>query len=247
MKHILILEDNEFTRKRLVNIINSMKQEIMVHTFSDEEDALGFALMHRMDLFLVDIILHPQKRNDFSGITFTERIRECPFCAGTEIVFITSIAGLEVDLLHRIHCYDYIEKPIDDERVSRLIDEVLTRGERASKLPERMYFRNDGINYSIDISEIRYVVHQNRILHIYTDKECIEIPNLPLKQFLKRVTSYIFLLPLKGTAVNINYIESVDYVNQFIKLKGIDEQICMGSVLKKSFRRQYELYIKKGY
>lgn len=125
MKQVLILEDNELTRNKLIRIIKSMEQKVNVHAFSGEEEALGFALTHRIDLFMVDIILHPKKRNDFSGITFVERIRECPFCARAEIVFITSLAGLEVDLLHRVHCYDYIEKPIDEERVKRLMDEII--------------------------------------------------------------------------------------------------------------------------
>lgn len=247
MKQILILEDNELTRNKLIRIIKSMGKRVNVHAFSNEEEALGFAMIHKIDLFLVDIILHPEKRNDFSGITFAERIHECPFCGAADIVFITSLAGLEVDLLHRVHCYDYIEKPIDEERVKHLIDEILSRGEKSSKLPERMYFRNDGINYSMDVAEIRYVVHQNRILYIYNGKECIEVPNLPLKQFLKRVRDSIFLSPLKGTAVNIAYIESVDYVNQYIQLNGIKERVSMGSVMKKKFRKQYESYVKRGY
>lgn len=247
MKHILILEDNELTRNKLSRIIKSMEQDINVYTFECEEEALGFAMTHRIDLFLVDIILHPEKRNDFSGIVFAERVRECPFNARAEIIFITALAGLEIDLLHRVHCYDYIEKPIDERRVERLIQEVIERGERASKLPERMYFRNDGINYSIDVAEIRYVVHQNRILHIYNGNECIEVPNLPLKQFLLRVRESIFLSPLKGTAVNIDYIESVDYINQYIQIKGIKERVSMGSVMKKKFKKQYEAYVKRGY
>lgn len=247
MKQILILEDNELTRNHLIKLIKEMEQKVNIYAFSSEEEALGFALMHRIDLFLIDIILHPKTRNDFSGITFAEKIRECPCCASAEVVFITSLAGLEVDLLHRVHCYDYIEKPIDEERVKRLVDEILTRGEKASKLPERMYFRNDGITYPIDVEEIRYVVHQDRVLFVYNGKECIEVPNLPLKRFLGRVRDSVFLSPLKGTAVNIAYIESVDYVNQFVRLKGIKEPVSMGTVMKKKFRKQYEMYVKRGY
>lgn len=247
MKQILILEDNELIRKRLMWIVKGVKQKVNVYAFSNEEEALGFALIHGIDLFLVDIILHPDRRNDFSGITFVEKIRECPSCAGADVVFITSLAGLEVELLHRVHCYDYIEKPIEEVRVRRLVDELLTRGEKTSKLPERMYFRNDGITYPIDVAEIRYVVHQNRVLSIYNGKECIEVPNLPLKRFLNRVRDSVFLSPLRGTAINIAYIESVDYVNQFIRIKGIKEPIGMGTVMKKKFRKEYEAYVKRGY
>ena len=196
---------------------------------------------------MVDIILRPKERNDFSGIRFVEKIKECPSCGMAEVVFITSLAGLEVELLHRVHCYDYIEKPIDEERVKRIVREVLDKGEKASKLPERIYFRNDGISYPVDVAEIRYVVYQNRVLSIYTGEECIEIANLPLKKFLEQVRDSVFLSPVKGTAVNISYIESVDYVNQFIYLKDIKEPVCMGSVLKKRFRSEYEKYVRRGY
>ena len=247
MKQILILEDNDLTRNKLVQLIETMDQDVGVFAFSSQEDALGCALTHRIDLYLVDIILCPKERNDFSGIRFVEKIKECPSCAVAEVVFITSLAGLEVDLLHRVHCYDYIEKPIDEERVKRLVNEILTRGEKTSKLPERIYFRNDGITYPIDVSEIRYVVHQNRILSVYNGTECIEVPNLPLKHFLSQVRDSVFLSPLKGTAVNIAYIDSIDYVNQFIYIKGITEPVGMGSVMKKRFRKEYEAYVKRGY
>ena len=75
MKQILILEDNELTRNKLIRLIESMNLNINVFAFSNEEEALGCALTHRIDLFLVDIILRPQIKNDFSGIHFTEKIK----------------------------------------------------------------------------------------------------------------------------------------------------------------------------
>lgn len=246
MKRILILEDNELTKNKLVKVVKSIERDVDVLAFSTQEEALGYALTYRIDIFLVDIILHPKERNDFSGIHFAEKIKECPSCGDAEIVFITSLAGLEVELLHRVHCYDYIEKPIDEERVKRIVTEILDKGEKAAKLPERIYFRNNGISYPIDVAEIRYAVYQNRVLSVYTGEECIEVPNLPLKKFLGQIRDSVFLSPLKGTAVNISYIKSVDYVNQYIYLKGIKEPVCMGSVLKKRFRGEYERYVKRG-
>lgn len=247
MKQILILEDNDLTRNKLVKILESIEPRVCIFPFSKLEDALGFALTHRIDLFLVDIILRPKERNDFSGILFVEKIKECPSCGMAEVVFITALAGLEVELLHRVHCYDYIEKPIDEKRVKQIVTEIVERGERAARLPERIYFRNDGISYPVDVAQIRYAVYQNRELSIYTGEECIKVPNLPLKRFLGQVRETVFLSPLKGTAVNISYIKSVDYVNQFIYLRGIKEPVCMGSMLKKRFRIEYEGYVKRGY
>ena len=246
MKQILILEDNELTRNKLIKLIEAMNLNINVFAFLNEEEALGCAFTHNIDLYLVDIILRPQIKNDFSGIHFAERIKECPSSARAEVVFITSLAGLEADLLHRVHCYDYIEKPIDEEHVKKIVEEVLMRGERSTKLPQRIYFRNDGIIYPVDVADIRYVVYQNRTLHVYDGEECIEVPNFPLKRFLEQVQDAVFLIPVKGTAVNIAYIESVDYVNRFVKLKGIKHLIHMGSVMKRTYRKEYKEYVKRG-
>ena len=35
-----------------------------------------------------------------------------------------------------------IEKPIDEERIKRIVSEILNRGEKASKLPERIYLHS---------------------------------------------------------------------------------------------------------
>ena len=192
MKQILLLEDNEYTRNKLIKVLKSLEQEVNVFAYSNQREAFGCAMTHRIDLFLVDIILCPKERNDFSGISFVEKIRECASCAAAEVVFITSIAGLEVDLLHRIHCYDYIEKPIDERRLKRIVNEIINRGEKVSKLPERIYFRNNGISYPIEVAEIRYVMYQNRALNVYTGEESIKVPNLPLKRFLEKVRDLSF-------------------------------------------------------
>lgn len=41
MKQILILEDNELTRNKLIRLIESMNLNINVFAFSNEEEALG--------------------------------------------------------------------------------------------------------------------------------------------------------------------------------------------------------------
>ena len=51
MKQILILEDNDLTRNKLVKILESIEPQVAILPFSTQEDALGFALTHRIDLF----------------------------------------------------------------------------------------------------------------------------------------------------------------------------------------------------
>ena len=162
-----------------------MNLNINVFAFSNEEEALGCALTHHIDLFLVDIILRPQIKNDFSGIHFTEKIKECPSSACAEVVFITSLAGLEADLLHRVHCYDYIEKPLGDGKIA--ISKILNAIEaiQSRPIPKRVEYiplHYDGIRYMLAVKDIICIENKKGVLYVYLKDEKIEIPRISLKK-----------------------------------------------------------------
>ena len=109
-KKVLILEDMETTRTALKRIVESCDDAITAYAFSEVGPALACMMENHIDLFFVDIILKPQVANDFSGIKFAEYVRQQEEYFGVDIIFVTSLIGLEAELLRKIHCYDYIEK-----------------------------------------------------------------------------------------------------------------------------------------
>ena len=146
----------------------------------------------------------------------------------------------ETELKKNIHRLPDDEIARVMEYYGELFADMIERGKKETEIISE--FGNP-----VDVADIRYAVYQNRVLSIHTGEESIEISNLPLKKFLGQVRDAVFLSPMKGVAVNIAYIESVDYVNQYIYLKGISEPVSMGSVLKKRFRSEYEKYVRRGY
>ena len=120
-KKVLILEDMETTRTALKRIVESCDDAITAYAFSEVGPALACMMENHIDLFFVDIILKPQVANDFSGIKFAEYVRQQEEYFGVDIIFVTSLIGLEAELLRKIHCYDYIEKPIQESRVRKVV------------------------------------------------------------------------------------------------------------------------------
>lgn len=108
-KKVLILEDMETTRTALKRIVESCDDAITAYAFSEVGPALACMMENHIDLFFVDIILKPQVANDFSGIKFAEYVRQQEEYFGVDIIFVTSLIGLEAELLRKIHCYDYIK------------------------------------------------------------------------------------------------------------------------------------------
>lgn len=239
---VLILEDNEPCRLLLVKIVKSCMNGIEVYDFERREDAYLCAMDHEIDLFLVDIILRPDERNDSSGIKFADDLREINSYKLTPIIFVTTLQGLEPELLRHVHCYDYIEKPIGDgqifrRRVKEALDAIVS--DRKVKKKEYMILRYDGISYPVYLEKVIYVVSRRGVLYIHTVDDVIEIANLATRTFVKRVKKEKFLVPAYGVAVNAAYIRGVDFPKRCIYLKGTDDVLGMGGRLIKKFKKEY--------
>lgn len=238
-RRVLILEDLEVSRKSLVEMVRECSDELVIYDYGNPAEALECAMKQDIDLFLVDIILKPKEHNDFSGVWFAKTIRECSRYAAAEIVFVTTLAGLEPELLRMVHCFDYIEKPITKERVQKVVGDALNK--LNGKRPERemVFLRKDKITYPVYTDLIVYAESRRKILHIHTEKEIIDVPNFPLNQFLESVHTQKFLYAAKGVAVNVAYIEFVDATNRYIKLRGITDMISIGTNMKVPFLKEF--------
>ena len=64
MKEVLILEDKSETRKVLAGLVKEVHSDAVIYEAADEKTAYDIAMKRTIDLFLVDIILHPQQHDD---------------------------------------------------------------------------------------------------------------------------------------------------------------------------------------
>lgn len=239
--NVLILEDKKNNREALRKIVSSCAGVTDVYTFAGRGDALKCAMDHHMDLFLLDIILEPDEGNDNSGILFAESIRRYNEYKLTPIIFITVLAGLERDLLKRIHCYDYIEKPIGDGRlVKEHIEEVLDAISAGQKPDSREYIplHYDGIGYMIFLDEVVFFENKAGTLYIHSVDDEIRIPNYSAKKFNGRIHQSRFLTPVYGTYVNVDYIANVDFRNREVYMKD-NSVVPIGGRKFKKFKEQY--------
>ena len=239
---VLILEDNEKTRKALVKIVRSCAPDGEICDFGKRADAYMCAWEKKRYLFLIDIVLEPQRKNDNSGIVFADSMRGNVKYRLTPIIFITVLSGLEPQLLKRVHCYDYIEKPIGDgEIIKRRLSEVIEGINFGNKHKQREYIplRHDGIGYMVYVDEVIYFASRRRTLYIYTVDDTIITPNLSAKNFLRKIKHTLFLMPTYGTAVNPKYIDSIDFRNREVYLRGTEDVVSIGGRMLKQFREAY--------
>lgn len=234
MKVVLIVEDNARSMEMLVQIVKNVDDNLLIKCAEDADSAYALAMEYDIDLFLVDIILKPKDSADVSGIRFADNIRLLKKYQHAPIVIITSLEDPKLYAYSDIHCFSYIEKPYDVEKVAQIIREALDVPKQKSD-NSNIFFRNDGILYKKKLSEIVYIENYRDKRIVHSIKNDLELPYKPCKAILAELKSDKFIQCSRYAIVNKDYIESIDTVNRYIKLTGRKEHIEIGVILKKKF------------
>ena len=103
--------------------------------------------------------------------------------------------------------------------------------------PETVFFRKDGVLFSVKAKDITHITVGRRGVNVYTTKDCMKLSYKPISEILKELKSDTFIQCSRSTIVNRAYIENVDLSNRYLKLKNNDEIVEIGSVMKKYFRQ----------
>ncbi len=238
MKEILILEDKKAARDALIQMVKELDPGAVIYAFAGEEEAYAAAMKRSIDLFLVDIILHPEIMGDQSGADFAQNIRKVEKYMFTPIVIITSLYDPKMHMYAAVHCYRFIEKPFDKEKVRQTIREAM-RYHTPDKGDRNIIFHVDGLLHMVPVSEIVYIQSREHVLYITTIDDYFSIPNKSCKVMLEELDCEDFVKCNRGTIVNMSYIKKVDSVNRYIYLRGSGDILQIGSIMKKSFMDRF--------
>lgn len=230
------MEDNLAAREHLLGIVGEVDGENEVHSFDNTKDAYQCAMEKTIDLFLIDIILDTSHPGDVSGLKFAENIREVASYRFTPIIFITSLEDSKLYTYEKLHCYSFIEKPFDEEKVKQAVAQCL-KFPAGGKGNKTLFFRKEGIILAVEREDITYAESREHIMHIHTRREdVLKIPYLTLKKLLEEVDSVDFIQCSRNTVVNRTYIQDVDIPNRMIRLKDSYGVVEIGVMFKKSVK-----------
>lgn len=203
MAKILVLEDEVSIRRAIVEILKSLDKSLDIYEADTASKALLIASEENIDIFMVDIVLNLQAKNDISGLKFATAIRENVRYRKTPLIFLTSVLGYQDAALHHIHCYDYLAKPINRAQLEKIVKGLLQASELEETNEHMVFFQARGIFYPMKENDICFIEHNARIVDIHTVtgvtiikgmtlKACMEVLNN--KQFVQCHQSYIVRL-----------------------------------------------------
>lgn len=240
MKRILILDDNKATLQHLTDIVGGLDVEKEILSCGNIRDAYQCALEKTIDLFMVDIILDTSQPGDTSGLKFVENIRRLGHYCFTPVIFITSLEDSKSYTYEYLHCYSFIEKPFEADRVKQVVEQCL-RFPGSVQVNKTLYFRKEGIVLAVERENIVYVESILRKMHIHTKRgDVLTIPYLTIKKFLEEADSSDMIQCSRNTVINRNYVLNVDITNRMIQFKDGLGSVEIGDLYKKSVKERFE-------
>jgi len=100
----------------LCSILSKLERALVIGAADNAKDAIALVREHNPDLAFLDIELP-----DIKGIELAERLREIK--PDLAIVFITAHQEYSLDAF-KLYAFDYILKPIDEERVKSTFQRI---------------------------------------------------------------------------------------------------------------------------
>ena len=236
-RNILILEDKAEHREALQKLVNEVAANVCVYVAADTGTAFRIIMEHHIHLFLVDIVLCQENKGDVSGLQFAKEIRNIKKYQFTPLIFVTALEDPKLHTYSELHCYSYIEKPFDANKVKDVVLQVLMFPV-VDDMERHMYFKKDGIIYSKRIKDIIYIESERRKVIIYSKDEMLEVPYKTFEELECELDSNFFVRCSRYTIINKTYIHQIDYPNRYVRLHYIDKPIEIGISMKKRFKEQ---------
>lgn len=233
-RNVLIIEDDRACREALAELTRRCDAVGAVFCVDNSADAYKYAMEEEIDLFLVDIMLDGSKVHDVSGVVFVDSLRGIERYEFTPVIFITSLVDEALNAFHNLHCFDYIEKPFDMEKVEQIISTALKAPLRDDRESAVFYYRKDGVLYALNIDRMIYLESYFRNVIIYTLDETIELPYASLKNLMADLPRKYFIQCSRNIVVNRQFIEYVDKANLLVKLRN-GKVVKIGGRMKKGF------------
>ena len=215
-------------------LVQELSREVFVYDVDNLQEAYQILLENTIDLFIIDIVLDRNKKNDISGVKLANVVRDIPYYAFTPIIFVTSLIDPKLFAYSNLHCFCYLEKPFSQEEARSVIRDAM---EYSTPKKEMSTFclRKGGILFPIQVDDIVYIESFNRSILIYRkDGKTDKMPYMTCRQILQEAGNSSLLQCNRSVIVNKNYIWSVDRVNRYIVLRDCWKQVDIGvTYLKK--------------
>jgi len=237
--NVLIIESNQEHVKKIEAMALSITDNLCVYTANTLAEAYKLLLETTMDVFIVNVVLHTIDPADTSGMRLIERVREIPKYVLTPVIFISNQRDVSLYAYKELNCLAYLPKPCRVEDFTKALKKAVLNKTNRSK-DRVMFFRKQGVIYSIHANEIVYMECYEHIVYIHlSDGSVEEFPYQTYARMLAEADVDFLMQCNRAAVVNKNFIHRVDFPNRRIFLKNNMGTLDIGTTYKKRVKDEF--------
>lgn len=236
----IIIEDEQYIRKGLVAMINSLNKGInILGECESVTEALAVTKACKPDLVFLDINLI-----DGTAFDFLKQLDKIDF----KIIFITAYDQYSLQALKN-GAVDYILKPVDIEELEQAIDKAISLQKTVKKeqidVVKEQLFDNKKTRLVLRLQEGFQMIDFNELMYCKSDKGYTTfylkdsksyIASKPLKEFEASMPTHTFFRTHQSFIINLNFVDKYDKTG-YVHLKS-------GEIIPVSARNK-EAFINK--
>lgn len=236
----LIVEDKEYIRKGLLNLLQLIEADIeVIGECESVKEAVIVTKTCKPELIFLDINL-----TDGNAFEFLEQTEDLRF----KVIFITAYEEYALQAL-KMGAVDYLLKPVDIEELQAALNKI-------EKLPistqkeqiktAKQAWKNEANKLILSLQDSFQVIDLNELMYCESDKGYTtfylsnhkeHLASKTLKEFEERLTEANFIRPHQSFMVNLKFIDKYDK-SGLIHLKN-GKVIPVSSRKKESFLSRF--------
>ncbi|WP_299017957.1 LytTR family DNA-binding domain-containing protein [uncultured Photobacterium sp.] len=240
MLKALIVEDEYLAREELTYLIETYSNINIVAAFEDGLDAFKYLQENKIDIAFLDIQIP-----SIDGMLLARNIHQ--FAQKPHIVFTTAYKEFAVDAFE-LEAFDYILKPLNEQRVIGLLNKLEAAHQCQSPAPESA--RPKTVNLTKDnrirvtqVDEIYYAEACEKVTNVFTT-DGVFIAPYSISELMERLPEEGFFRTHRSYCINLEKIkEIIPWMNStyMLKMCDLNEEVPVSRSNIKRFRELMQL------
>ncbi len=205
MLRAMIVDDEAPARSELRYLLEQTGEIGSVTEASSVRSAIETLMNSRVDVAFLDISMPGA-----SGMQLAEALRKLK--TPPAVVFVTAYSDHALEAFE-VDAVDYLMKPVEEDRLARAIEKVLSRvkplPETKATSVERILVEKGGRKVLIPVEQIRHIMAKDDYSCIFTDDDRF-LSTTSLAQFESKLSEFGFFRVHRRYIVNLANVEDVE-------------------------------------
>lgn len=233
---VIVVDDERLSRHELIRILSRFDSFNVVGEAFDVPSAITLIEKSVPDIIFLDIQMPKQ-----SGFELIKQVKTY-----AKIVFVTAFENYAINAFD-INAFDYIVKPVSEERIKKLLDKINRNTSEESShnklsYDDKIFVSDNKFLKFIAIKDITMIQSTGNYSNVYLKESENILICKSLKEWLSKLPANKFCRIHRTTIINIDYIERIErWVNCSFKvyIANIETPVMMSKRYSFIVRKQF--------